>query len=75
MRISIRERNQLIGALEQLAEHGLPPSKFTGAFDVGTGPFIDLFVDEILDGLVEPGGSTCRLQMPNSRLTTSTQGP
>ena len=55
-----QNRDLILAALEQLAEHGLPPKEATGIFDVGTGAFLDYFVSEVLEGIVAPGGSTCR---------------
>jgi len=53
---SIRE------ALEKLAENGLPPadSDLAKVFDVGTGPFIEFFENEVLGRIVMPGGATLK---------------
>jgi len=47
-------------ALEKLSENGLPPANAAKVFDVGTGPFIRFFEDEILRRIVMPGGATLR---------------
>jgi len=46
--------------LEQLAEHGTPPADTAPYFDIGSREFVDFFTEEILDGLIAPGGATCR---------------
>ena len=53
---SIRE------ALEKLAENGLPPADadLAKVFDVGTGPFIRFFEDEVLGRIVMSGGATLK---------------
>lgn len=53
-------RDELLGLLEQLAEHGTPPPGTAPYFDIGSRKFLDFFCEEVLDGLVAPGGATCR---------------
>lgn len=47
-------------ALEVLATSGVPPTTQPDLFDVGSGPFLDLVDDELLDQLVSQGAATCR---------------
>jgi len=53
-------RDELLALLEQLAEHGTPPADTAPYFDIGSREFVDFFTEEILDGLIAPGGATCR---------------
>lgn len=55
------DRNRLIGALEDLASVGLPSPGSAAIFDVGTGPYLQFFESEVLQGLVADGGSTVRV--------------
>ncbi len=47
-------------SLEKLAEHGTPPPGASPIIDVGTDSFVEFFADEVIDGLIATGGSTCR---------------
>ncbi len=47
-------------ALEQLAEHGTPPPGIAPIIDVGSKAFVDFFTEEVIDGLIAAGWSTCR---------------
>jgi hypothetical protein len=54
------DSDSLRNALEHLAEHGTPPPGTAPIIDVGSDKFLDFFTDEVIDGLVATGGSTCR---------------
>ena len=47
-------------ALETMATSGVPPTTQPDLFDVGSGPFLDVVEEELLDNLVSQGAATCR---------------
>ena len=49
------------GILEQLAAHGTPSPGVARRIDVGSEPYLAFFERELLAGLIEPGGSACRI--------------
>ncbi|MED4909382.1 DUF2791 family P-loop domain-containing protein [Brevibacillus centrosporus] len=53
-------REDVIDALETLAQYGIPNSGSAHLFDVGTGPYLDYFEREVIDGFVSHGGATCK---------------
>ena len=56
----IDHAESLRSVLEDVAQHGVPGLRSAEVLDVGSGPFLDYFSREILDGLVARGGATCR---------------
>jgi hypothetical protein len=53
--------DDIIDALEVIAQNGIPATGRAWITDVRSGPYIDFFEDEILGHLVASGGSTCRI--------------
>jgi hypothetical protein len=49
------------GILEHLASYGTAGPSVARAIDVGSGPYLEYFEHELLEGFVELGGATCRL--------------
>ena len=47
--------------LEQLAAHGTPSPGVARRIDVGSGPYLRFFEEELLSGLVEMGAAACRI--------------
>lgn len=52
---------EVIDALEQLAQYGVPPRGAARLLDVGSAEFVRYFETETLDQLVCCGGATCKL--------------
>ncbi len=57
----VLSKDEVRNALEHLAENGVPAYGAAGLFDVGTSEFIRYIEEEIFDGLIANGGSTCRI--------------
>lgn len=53
--------DDLIEALETLAQFGVPRHGTASLVDVGSGPYLDFVRDELLDGYVGMGGSAIRI--------------
>jgi hypothetical protein len=53
--------DDIIDALEVIAQNGIPATGRAWITDVRSGPFIDFFETEILNDLIGSGGSTCRI--------------
>lgn len=53
--------DDIIDALEVIAQNGIPATGCAWITDVGSGEFVDFFEDEILSHLIANGGSTCRI--------------
>ena len=51
----------LVSMLETLAQYGIPSPRSARLIDVGTSPFVDFVVDELIDGLIAGGCSTFRV--------------
>lgn len=54
-------RDEVIDALEQLAQYGVPAQGAAQLLDVGSADFLRYFETETLDQLVCRGGATCKL--------------
>lgn len=54
-------RDEVMDALEQLAQHGVPAAGAAALFDVGTTDYLRYFEREVLDELIAHGGATCKL--------------
>lgn len=50
----------MLGALEAMAQYGIPRADSAHWFDVGTGPYLDYFEQEVVDTFLAQGGATCR---------------
>lgn len=50
----------LLNALHTMAANGLPTRLTMREFDVGTGPYLRYFEQEVIEDLVSRGGATCR---------------
>lgn len=53
-------KDEILGALEILAQYGVPRAESAHLFDVGTGPYLDYFEHEVIDSFLVQGGATCR---------------
>lgn len=56
-----RTRDEVVEALEQLAQFGVPSQGAARLFDVGSDEFIRYFEREVFDELIANGGSTCKI--------------
>jgi len=54
-------RDEVIDALEELAQNGVAGPGTAALFDVGTTEFLKYFEREVFDELVANGGSTCKI--------------
>lgn len=54
-------RQDVLNALEQVAQYGTAPKGYASMLDVGTAPFIEYFDREVLQGLLGGGGATCKI--------------
>ena len=54
-------RDEILDALEQLAQFGVPSAGAAALFDVGTTRFLEYFEEEVFDALISNGGSTCKI--------------
>lgn len=58
---SCPSRDEIVDALEQLAQYGVPGPGTAALLDVGSAAFVHYFEDEVLDSLVFHGGATCKI--------------
>jgi len=54
------QNDELLDALEAMAQYGIPRADSAHWFDVGTGPYLDYFEREVIDTFLAQGGATCR---------------
>src|SRR5437867_578526 len=54
-------REDVVNALEQVAQYGTAPKGYAGMLDVGTTPFIEYVDREVIQGLLASGGATCKI--------------
>jgi len=53
--------DDIVDALESVAQYGVPSPGTAPIIDVGTADFLSLFENEILGTLLDSGGGTCRI--------------
>ena len=53
--------DDIVDALESVAQYGVPSPGAAPIIDVGTADFLSLFENEILGTLLDSGGGTCRI--------------
>jgi hypothetical protein len=54
------KQEDIIDALETLAQYGIPQPQMAHLFDVGTEPYLNYFEREVIDEFVSKGGATCK---------------
>src|SRR5438045_167083 len=52
--------DDVVSALELVAQYGIPDALAARLLDVGTNAFIDYIADEVFDGFILRGAATCR---------------
>src|SRR5262245_12785690 len=53
--------DEVLNALEQIAQHGTAPRRAAAVVDVGSSEFLKYFETEITNGLLASGGATCKV--------------